>query len=180
MLIIISGRPGSGKSSLAEHIAEKYRLRYISAGEMFRKIAKEHGFEPKGEEFLRFHRELEKNAELSRRIDKEVDMKIVAEAKKGNCVIEGWLAGHFVSKADVKIFLNVPLKIAAERIAKREKIKDSLRITIERERSFLRRVRREYNVNPNDVSRYDFVINTANLLQRDTEKIVDTIIQVIQ
>jgi cytidylate kinase len=179
MLIVISGRPGSGKSSLASYLSKKYNLRLVSAGNMFREVAKEQGFEPRGSSFLDFHKELEKDRKLSEKIDKQVDMKVVSEAKKGNCVIEGWLAGYFVKKADLKIFLNVPLKVAAKRIANRENVKDNLHITIKRERSFLRRARKEYNIDPNDVSYYDFVVNTAKLSQEDTERIVDIMVDAI-
>ncbi|MBP3444150.1 MAG: cytidylate kinase family protein, partial [Methanocorpusculaceae archaeon] len=41
MRITISGSPGSGTTTLGKALAEKYGLRYVSAGEFFRACAKE-------------------------------------------------------------------------------------------------------------------------------------------
>jgi cytidylate kinase len=41
MIITLSGQPGSGKTSVAKEIGEKYGFVIISAGEQFRKLAAE-------------------------------------------------------------------------------------------------------------------------------------------
>jgi Cytidylate kinase len=43
MRITISGLPGSGTTSLTYHLAEIHRYDVISAGEVFRQMAKERG-----------------------------------------------------------------------------------------------------------------------------------------
>jgi len=45
MRITISGPPGSGTTSLARYLAGKYGFKIISAGEVFRQLAREHGMD---------------------------------------------------------------------------------------------------------------------------------------
>ena len=40
LVVTISGLHGSGKSTYAKALAEEFRLRYVSAGQLFRDIAK--------------------------------------------------------------------------------------------------------------------------------------------
>lgn len=178
MIIVISGRPGAGKTTLAKHLAEEYDLRYMSAGEMFRKIAKEHGFGQHGESFLSFHEKIEQDSKLSKKIDKEIDQRVMEEAERGDVVIEGWLAAHLIKDANLKVFLNVSSDLAAERIAFREDDdkENELHITIEREKSFVRRAKNEYNIDINDVSGFDIVVNTERFEPEDTQEIIETAI----
>jgi cytidylate kinase len=182
MLIVISGRPGAGKTTLAKHIAERYKLRYISAGEMFREISKQHGFEPRGKPFLDFHERLERDKALSRKIDKEIDQKIIRKAKLGNVVVEGWLAAHLIKHADLKVFLNISPETAARRIAEREasNAKPELQITKRREHSFARRARIEYSIDINDVSNFDIVLNTERFSPDETMLIIDTVLDILR
>ena len=182
MIIAISGRPGAGKTTLAKHLAETYGMRYVSAGDMFRKIAAKHGFEPHGESFLKFHEKLEKDPKLSKNIDEEIDQRVIEEAEDGNVVIEGWLAPHMIKNADLRIFLNVSSGLAAERIAFREEDdrEHEFHITIKREESFVRRAKSEYNIDINDVSDFDIVLNTEKFEPEDTQEIIETAINILK
>src|SRR5512137_1450267 len=45
MRITVSGLPGSGTTSLSRYLAERHGFSLISAGEVFRQLAKEHAME---------------------------------------------------------------------------------------------------------------------------------------
>ena len=45
MRITVSGLPGSGTTSLSRYLAERQGFSMISAGEVFRQLAKEHNME---------------------------------------------------------------------------------------------------------------------------------------
>lgn len=173
VVIVIGGRPGAGKTSLSQHIAKKFNLRYVSAGMIFRNLAEQRGFASEGKGFLEWHRFLEKHAEF----DRQVDRKLASEARKGCVVIEGWLAGRVIKKANFKIFLDAPLNIAAKRISLREHGKGEMKITEAREQSNRRRWKRIYNADPDDISPYNLVINTKYYTQQQTAVIVDNILE---
>ncbi|MEM0121741.1 MAG: (d)CMP kinase, partial [Thermoprotei archaeon] len=111
VVITISGPPGSGKSTVAKRVAELLGLRFVSAGQLFREIAKTRGTDVV---------DLNKQAEQDFSIDRQVDARSLREADKGNVVIEGHLTGWVIEKADLKIYLNAPLEVRAKRIAERE------------------------------------------------------------
>ncbi|MFZ8854851.1 MAG: nucleoside monophosphate kinase, partial [Thermofilaceae archaeon] len=64
IVVAVSGTPGSGKTTYARFIAERYSLRYVSSGTLFRRLAEERGVS-----FLELH----KLAEQSDEIDLEID-----------------------------------------------------------------------------------------------------------
>ena len=64
MIITISGKAGSGKSTIAKELAKKLKLKHYSIGDLMRQIAKE-----KNISLI----ELSKLAEKDNSIDKELD-----------------------------------------------------------------------------------------------------------
>ena len=76
MRITVSGPPGSGTTSLARYIAEKYDLEFISAGEVFRRLAREHGMD-----LAEFGRLAESDPSVDRMIDTR--QKEIGEATEG-------------------------------------------------------------------------------------------------
>ena len=172
VLIVISGSAGAGKTTVAKHLAKKFKLRYFSAGNYFRELAKKHGFE----DFIKWHEYVEKHPE----IDRKVDNRVKREARKGNVVIEGWIAGHVVKKADLKIFLRVPLKVAARRIAEREgvSLKKALEHTKRRER-YTKRYLKEYGIDFNDLNPYHVVMDTSIWNMEENKKIIEYIVKTL-
>jgi len=166
LVIAISGTPGSGKSTCAKILAKKYGLRYISAGRLFREIAREKGISVE---------ELHKLAEKDYEIDKYVDSRSIEEAKKGNVVIEGHLTAWILKDiADVKIFLKASLEERAKRVSQRDKIPidKALEEISFREKSNKERFKKIYNIDVNDLSIFDLVIDTTRISPDTVVKII--------
>lgn len=154
-VITVSGLHGTGKSSVAGRIAKEFGLRIVSAGSLFRSLAKERGLTL--EQFSRV-------AEHDSKIDRILDDGLKEEAEKGGVVLDGqlsaWMAGE---KADFRILLTAPLDIRLQRIADRDAIsfEQAKHQTSVREKSERARYRRLYGINIEDQSVYDLVLNTA-------------------
>src|SRR3989344_8786043 len=106
-VVIISGPPGSGTTTIAREIAKRFGLDYFSTGDIFRKVAKERGLEVS---------KLSKVAEQE--VDWEVDNKSKKAAEKGNVVMESDIAAWVKQDLpnSIKIWLDAPLMVRAERI----------------------------------------------------------------
>jgi len=169
--IAIAGLHGVGKSSVARYIANKYRLKYVSSGELFRKIANEYGVSLE---------KLSKMAETDPSIDNMIDKRIKIEGSKGRVVGDALLSGWMLKDiADIKIWLKAPLEVRVKRISDREgrPYKDVYRETVIREESERRRFKKYYSIDIDDLSIYDYVIST-HLLNLDTViRVVDEIIK---
>ena len=172
MLLTVSGPPGSGKSTVAEGIAVRLGLEYISGGTVFRKIAEDRGISVG---------ELKKVAEDDDSIDRELDENIKQIALvKDNAVIEsrlaGWMAGE---NADIRIWLDAPISIRGQRIANREdgEIDQILKETKEREASEKHRYDEYYGIDFSDLSIYDLVVDTS---EEDANEVVERIMRFVE
>ncbi|NWF95297.1 MAG: AAA family ATPase [Candidatus Thorarchaeota archaeon] len=170
-VITIGGLHGTGKSSVADRIAKEFGLRRISAGEIFRTLAAERGMTL--EEFSRV-------AEGDAAIDRLLDDTLVAEAAKGNAVIDGQLAAWMAREnADLNILLTAPLDVRVARIAQRDgrDFEDAKRETVTREGSERARYREYYGVDITDLSVYDIILNTAKYTLNDVVTILRLAVQ---
>ena len=108
MRITVSGLPGSGTTSLARHIAGILHMDLISAGEVFRQMALEHGME-----LAEFGRLAESDPSFDHLIDER--QKEIALAND-DIIVEGRLSGWFVPEAELKIWLYASLECRLCRI----------------------------------------------------------------
>ncbi len=171
LVIAIGGPAGSGKTTYAKAIARRYGLRYFSAGQVFRRIAKEKGVSLE---------ELSKLAEQDPSIDLLIDKTTLEESLKGNVVVEGHLVPWIVKDiADIKIYVTAPLYIRVRRIANREKrpIAEVLKETIVREHSQRKRFIQFYGIDILDLSIFDLVIDTSKLAIEDVIRIIHLFIE---
>ena len=157
MRITVSGLPGSGTTTIARLLAEYYELELISSGEIFRRIAKE-----KGISLAEFGTVAEKDPSIDLAIDK--NQRAVIHSQE-NLILESRLAGHMAKDVPnvLKIWIKAPLPVRAKRILRREKsvsFDEELERTIEREKSEALRYMSYYNIDINDLSIYDIIIDS--------------------
>lgn len=165
-VIAIAGFHGVGKTVYAKAVAERYNLRYVSAGAIFRKLAEKRGMT------------LVQLSELAKRddsIDREIDRRTVEEAKTGGCVLDGllvaWMAGDL---ADLKIWLKAPLRVRVKRVSSREggRIEETVKETVAREKAEVERFKEYYGIDINDLSIYDLVIDTSRFSLEGVKRII--------
>ena len=170
-MITISGLHGTGKSTYGKSLAKYFGLRHISSGKLFRSIARERGLSLE---------ELSKTAEKGPDLDREIDYITKDEAKKGSVVIDGLLAGWMAQElATLKILLTAPEDVRMARVAKRDHISitKAKHITLLREASERERFKKYYNINLDDHSIYDVIINTALLPINSNLNVLKTLIK---
>ncbi|NYT02828.1 MAG: AAA family ATPase [Methanosarcinales archaeon] len=163
MIITISGPPGSGTTTLARFLSHEMGLRWVNSGEIFRKIASDKGVSVN---------ELNRMAEKGPEIDYLIDDAQRAMARDGGGIFEGRLSGHLL-EADLKIFLKTDLRVRAERISKREGklFDDAFREARAREESEGLRYEKYYNINIDDLSIYNLVIDSGKWNEKGTQAI---------
>ena len=173
MIITISGKAGSGKSSVAKALSQKLKLKHYSVGDVMRQMARE-----KGIPLLEFN----KLAEKDPAIDKELDDRLVKLGKtQKDFVIDGRLSAFFIPNADFRIFLEADVKTRAERILNAQRkdekhatLKETISNIEKREASEKKRYKQYYDVDYTDKKLYTDVINTEYLgLQEVVDKIVN-------
>jgi len=164
MIITISGAPGTGTTTLARGLAAELGVRWINSGELFREIASEKNISVK---------EMNRLAEKGPEIDYQIDDAQKALARDGPGIFEGRLSGHLLA-ADLKVLLKTDLRARAERIARRESKlpEDAMQETRSREESEARRYKKYYNIDINDFSVYDLVVDTGRFNETGTFSIV--------
>jgi len=176
MIITIAGKPGSGKSTVAKSIVKRLNLKHYSTGDFMRDMAVE-----KGISLL----ELSELAEKDRSIDTSLDNRQMQLGKnENNFLIDARLGWHFIPNS-IKIFLDVNLDVAAQRIFNDLRIDEKENRTLEdTKKAILRRIKSErirykiyYNLDCSDLNNYDLVVDTTNL---SIEEVVDRIVKFVK
>jgi len=175
MRITVSGLPGSGTTSLSRYLAERHGFAMISAGEVFRQLAKEHNLG-----LAEFGRLAESDPTYDKMIDAR--QKEIAQ-KQDNIIVEGRLSGWMAPHADLKIWLFAPIGCRIQRIVFRDQVVDeseAMRITLEREKCEAGRYRSYYDIDIGDLSIYHIVLNSEHWGVEGLGAIVDTAIERIR
>ncbi|MGP8321085.1 MAG: (d)CMP kinase [Methanosarcinaceae archaeon] len=154
MLLSISGLPGSGTTTVSKLLSGHYGVDIVNAGDVFRKLAKEHGMT-----LAEFGALAESDALIDVKIDER--QKEIANTRD-NIIIEGRLAGYMAEEA-LKVWIKAPIDVRVKRISRREgasfdMVRDE---TIKREASESARYKEIYEINLEDLSVYDMVIDSA-------------------
>ena len=176
MRITISGKAGSGKSTVAKLLSEKLDLRHYSIGDLMRAIADE-----KGLNLL----ELNKIAEKDKSIDFELDSRLKELGRaKDNFVVDGRLAAFFIPNAEVRVFLDADDRVRAQRILKDKRqqeksknLKEAISSIKKREESEKKRYKKYYGVDYLNKKLYNHIIDTTKLTP---DKVVEKIIKFVK
>ena len=166
MIVTVSGLHGTGKSTYAARLAKSLKLRHVSAGVLFRRIAKERDLTLE---------EFGKTALDDPSIDRLIDDETMKEAEKGNVVIDGQLAGWVLKEnSDLRIYLTAPDGVRLSRIAKRDGVglEEAKRQTTQREKVQLERYRRHYGLNVEDKTIYHLLLDTSILSIDETSEVL--------
>jgi cytidylate kinase len=167
IVVCISGMAGTGKSTLAKKLAEKYGLRYYSGGDALKELAAEEGYDSsvrgwwESPEGLRF---LEKR-EQNHAFDKAVDNKLLEYAQQGRVLLDSWTM-PWLLKTGFKIWLIASEEKRAERIAERDKLplKEALQVLKEKEARTKSIYKKLYGFTlGEDLQPFDLILDTNNL-----------------
>ena len=163
--IAISGRSGCGNTTVSRILADRLGLEMINY--TFRTVAREDG--------LSFD-DVCRLAEQSDDMDLRVDRTQVELARKSPSVLGSRLAIWMLDDADLKVFLTGDPEVRARRIVEREggTLKDQMAATEKRDARDHARYVRLYNINNNDHSVADLVINTNRLDAGQVADIIET------
>lgn len=165
MRITISGLPGSGTSTIAKILASKLDYSLISAGEIFRELARTRGYS-----LGQFSKIAEQDSEIDLYIDR---LQKERGEKAEKAVIEGRLSGWMI-KNSFKVFLFADRESRVSRIAKRENksLQAAREETINREKDEEIRYSKFYGIDIKDWSIYHIVLNSGYFGPEDIAGIV--------
>jgi len=175
MIITISGKPGSGKTTLAKSLAKKLGYKHYSTGDLMREIA-----EDRGMTLL----ELSKVAENDHSVDKALDERQIQLGKEEDrFVIDGRLAFHFIPKS-VKIFCDIDIDVASQRVFDDQRKREIENISLSATKKAMKRriiseetrFEKYYGLDIYDLKHYDLVIDTTDTQHDEVlEKVISFI-----
>lgn len=159
-IITVSGLPGSGTSTTCKLLRERLGWRYVNAGEFFRQLALDQGVSLA---------EMGQRAEAEGQVDRQLDEGMVQLARQEqDLIMEGRLTGWMALRQGLpalKVWCHAPLEVRAGRVGQREQqtAEEALRDIAARERSEHQRYTRHHQIDLDDLSIYDLVLDTADL-----------------
>lgn len=176
MKFTITGYMGSGKSTICDILRREYNFRIVSAGSIFREMGSKENLN-----VLDMTRKL--SSSDSNEVDKYIDDKIKEEASRvrddENIIFDSRLAWHFLEQTFNIFILVSPYQAALRtyltRINDDEKyasLEDTIEGLVERRVLENRRYKKIYNVNCEDLSNYDLVIDTSYISALEATEII--------
>jgi len=180
IVVCIGGMAGSGKSTVARKLAEKYKLRYLSGGDALKALAVEEGYKFVGpgwwesRDGMRFLEEREKD----HRFDEAVDRKLLQMARKGNMMLDSWTMPWLLEGA-FKMWLEASPEKRAERIAGRDRInfEEALEALKRKEKQTKRIYEELYGFKlGEDFAPFNFILDTNDLNSEEVFRIMCMVI----
>ncbi len=169
MIITISGKPGSGKSTVGKILANEMGYNFYSVGDLRGKMAMDKGMT------IDELNELGKTEAWTDREADEYQTKLGKE--EDNFVIDSRLGWYFIPHS-IKIFIDVKSYAGTERIFKNqrpdEKKQDSVekleKMLEERMKSDSARYIKYYGVDYQDKKNYDLIVDSSELKPKQVAK----------
>lgn len=180
LVICICGMAGSGKSTQAKKLAEKYGLKYYSGGEALKALAIEKGYKPiergwwESREGLSF---LE-NREKDPKFDMAVDQKLLEIAEQGNVVLDSWTM-PWLLKNGFKVWLEASPRKRAERVAERDgiSVKEALEALRNKEEKTKAIYKRLYGFSlGEDFTPFHLILDTENLTAEEVFQVLSMVL----
>jgi cytidylate kinase len=163
-IITLSGKPGSGKSSTADRVAELLGYTRYSAGDLVRSLIRKKGITL--DEFNRM-------ASEDHQIDYEIDEELRELRRQKDIVIDSRLGFYWIPES-FKVYLDLDIDVATARIFKdsvnnelrdysdgSSSIQEVQRQVLSRVENEKRRFKSLYGVNPYSNANFDLIINTS-------------------
>jgi cytidylate kinase len=162
MIIAVSGLGGSGKDTLGRALAKELGMPVVSP--TFKTLAEEEGIS-----LMEFQEKAKNDPE----IDRKFDEALKREASKGDCVVTTWL-GPWMVEADYRVWVLAPLKIRAERLAKRDGLSfdDALAHLRKRDAGNRERYLSVYGIDILELEGFDLAVNSGGLSPQELVGIV--------
>jgi cytidylate kinase len=172
-IITLAGDIASGKGAVSQILKSKLNYDIYRNGEYFRELARQHNMSIKD-----FNIYVESHKEIDLQIEKSASE--YAE-KHDNLIIDARL-GWYAVPYSFKVYLTVDLDEAAKRVfydenrgkvEKYSSIEQAKKEIAERFKLENERYLKIYNVNKNDMSNYDYVLDTTNITPEEAaDKII--------
>ena len=176
MHITITGKLGSGKSTVAKKLAALYGFEIFSTGAILRAAAAQRGID-----LLDLNKELNSKLESDRSMDDLIDnttIRVATERKDDRIIFDSRMAWHFVPGA-FKVFVTVDPCVAAERVMKDPRpgepagnVDELCAELVERSKVEQARFQYLYGVDYYDYKNFDLVIDSSRRTPDEVTSIV--------
>ncbi len=178
-IITISGKPGSGKSSTADRVAELLGYTRHSSGDMVRRVLAKEGMSLE---------EYNKRAEDEHDLDDKVDEELRTLRDAKDVVIDSRLGFYWIPES-FKVYLDLDLEVATARIFKDavnnrkrsdageggSSLPDVARKVRTRMQDEQNRFRQLYGIDPYSTRHFDLVIDTS---RHDPQSVAITVFDI--
>lgn len=171
MRITISGPPGSGKTTACAKLSETLGLEAVVFGRIFRELA--------AEKHLTLS-QLGEIAEQDPAIDNMIDGRILQMARTHeDLILESRLSAYMLTRNGIdafKIHIDASPEVRMKRVGLREgeTLEQATAATLDRQRSEAKRYKQWYDIDINDLSVYDLILNTDNMTP---DEVLETILE---
>ncbi|MDG6899741.1 MAG: AAA family ATPase [Nitrososphaerota archaeon] len=174
--IIISGLPAVGKTSVSRQVAESLGTPMVGGGDVLKEMAVEEGYTPGGEDWwdkgegMKFLQERKRHLDF----DKEVDVRLLKKAKKGDVVITSYPV-PWLTKDGIKVWLAGSVESRASRMSKRDgiSVSECEAILSVRDLENYRLYKKIYGIEfGKDLKPFDLVVETDSIDETKVAEIV--------
>lgn len=175
LIMTVSGKPGSGTSTLVDLLSKKRGLKSVNGGDIFRLEAQRR--ELTVEDFSRLCKD---DLEVDRSLDDALKEMILSAS--GPSIVESRLSGWwaYLERMDcLRIWIEVSDEERARRIQSREggNFDDVLESSQRRNSDDMERYQELYGINLDDMSPYNMIIDADNL---DASEVLEMVLRELE